>query len=489
MSQATVIISSLNEQYLTKTLDSLLSTTPVDILPEVIVIDDVSDQPVVYNNPRVRVVRNSERQGLIRSRNIGSRLATSPVVISMDAHVHTFPGWLPPIIKRLEQRDRCVVIPMSCGLKPDTWITDGPTEAKTGWRWNLDFRWIHDDKSDFTPAVAGHCFAYTKRWWEEAGGFDDGMLIWGGENIEFPLRTWLAGGTVEVVRDSKVAHWFKSKWTGYSQNWSTLQRNKARIAEVWFDDKKDLFYQAANAKPGSIDFGDISAQLEIRKRLQVRGIDWFLKTMQPELGVIFAHKNAFPNSRVAILGAGPSLDYLTEDELQRHDVVLGVNYTALHFPCHFAVFHDIKPATAVRASHRLDITRLVMPQRLKGPGSRFVDSDVNTGCAVFELGPQDKDTALKTKDPPFFHHASTVHTAIHFAAFLGAKHITLYGCDVKYAPDGRSHTKLIPQYNKGFYWPKCESTQKFLDRIERGYDMIRIALAQWDIQMMRVSVA
>ena len=48
----------------------------------------------------------------------------------------------------------------------------------------------------------------------ECCGLDDGMEKWGGENIEFALRTWLCGGSVEVIRDSTTAHWFK---TGFRQ--------------------------------------------------------------------------------------------------------------------------------------------------------------------------------------------------------------------------------------------------------------------------------
>ena len=92
---------------------------------------------------------------------------------------------------------------------------------------------------------------------------------------------------------------------------------------------------------------------------------------------------------------------------------------------------------------------------------------------------------MKNKWPPFFHHATTVHTAVHFAAFLGANRITLFGCDTKFAPDGRSHTKLVKQYRNGRYWPVNDDSKKYLARIQRGYDMLRKKLREWNVSFLR----
>ncbi len=39
-----------------------------------------------------------------------------------------------------------------------------------------------------------------KRYWDEVGGYDDGMKEWGGENIEQSLRVWMCGGELIVER-------------------------------------------------------------------------------------------------------------------------------------------------------------------------------------------------------------------------------------------------------------------------------------------------
>jgi hypothetical protein len=358
--------------------------------------------------------------------------------------------------------------------------------AKSGWRWNLDFNWVPDDGTDYMPSMAGHCFAFTKRWWEEVGGFDTGMYKWGCENIEFSLRTWLAGGSVEVVRGSVVAHWFKNKFN-YEFDTVTLEQNKARIAEVWFGDYKKYFYQAIRKQPGAIKFGDISERIAIRDKVQKRPFQWFLDNFSPDLQGIELLKNKYANSRIAILGAGPSLDHVTKGLLSDFDIVIGVNYNALVFDCNYVVFHDLKPAETILDSGKYQANQLFVPKKLKtGAGATSVElPEKFASCIKFELGQQDSDGCLNNKDQPFFHHASTVHTAIHLAAFIGAKTITLFGCDARLAPDGRSHTTLVPQYNKGRYWPVNKDTENYLARINRGYDMLLGPLKKWNITLLR----
>jgi hypothetical protein len=376
---------------------------------------------------------------------------------------------------------------MTRGLNIKKWSGDPSKDAKTAWRWDLDFYWSRDDKTDRSPAMAGHCFAFTKRWWEESGGLDDGMEKWGGENIEFALRTWLCGGSVEIVRESCTAHWFKTGFTNYQMDGSALLRNKARIAAVWFDEYEALFYQSMRKKVGSIDYGDISKMLDIKHRLQVKPFNWFIKNLHPDLGGIFLFRNKYPNSNIAVLGSGPSLDYITKEQLSQFDVVIGVNWNALAFDCDYVVFHDKNPASDILNSGKYKPRQLLVPIKLKDGSGKFAcDADtISDDWIIYQLGGQDQDSSLNNKWPPLFHHASTVHTAIHFAALLGANRITLFGCDTKFAPDGRSHTKLVKQYRNGRYWSKNDSTEKYLARIQRGYDILRSKMQQWNIAFLR----
>lgn len=51
--------------------------------------------------PKVEILRNPTRQGLIKSRMNGYRATKSPVVVFMDAHSETNEGWAEPLLNYL----------------------------------------------------------------------------------------------------------------------------------------------------------------------------------------------------------------------------------------------------------------------------------------------------------------------------------------------------------------------------------------------------
>ena len=50
-----------------------------------------------------------------------------------------------------------------------------------------------------TATLVGCVMAVRKDYFIHIGAFDDGMNIWGGENIELGFRTWMCGGQVSVT--------------------------------------------------------------------------------------------------------------------------------------------------------------------------------------------------------------------------------------------------------------------------------------------------
>jgi len=66
-----------------------------------------------------------------------------------------------------------------------------------------------------TPAMPGGIFAVNAHWFAEIGSFDQKMEIWGGENIDLSLRSWLCGGSMYIIPCSHVGHVFRA---GFHQN-------------------------------------------------------------------------------------------------------------------------------------------------------------------------------------------------------------------------------------------------------------------------------
>ena len=61
-----------------------------------------------------------------------------------------------------------------------------------------------------TPAMPGGIFAVNAHWFAEIGSFDQKMEIWGGENIDLSLRSWLCGGSMYIIPCSHVGHVFRT---------------------------------------------------------------------------------------------------------------------------------------------------------------------------------------------------------------------------------------------------------------------------------------
>jgi polypeptide N-acetylgalactosaminyltransferase len=47
---------------------------------------------------KVKLLRNSEREGLIRTRSRGAREANGEVIVFLDAHCEVNINWLPPLL-------------------------------------------------------------------------------------------------------------------------------------------------------------------------------------------------------------------------------------------------------------------------------------------------------------------------------------------------------------------------------------------------------
>jgi polypeptide N-acetylgalactosaminyltransferase len=67
---------------------------------------------------------------------------------------------------------------------------------------------------DFFPYICfillpGGLMAIDRKFFLDLGGYDDGMEIWGGDNLEMSFKVWMCGGSLEFVPCSNVGHIFK----------------------------------------------------------------------------------------------------------------------------------------------------------------------------------------------------------------------------------------------------------------------------------------
>ncbi|XP_061533265.1 polypeptide N-acetylgalactosaminyltransferase 18-like isoform X2 [Phycodurus eques] len=269
--QLSIIFIFVNEalSVLLRSVHTAIQRTPSHLLKEIVLVDDHStnlelkehlqsfvDEMNGQHGPEfIKVVHHDKQEGLIRSRVSGWRVASAPVVALFDAHVEFNTGWSEPVLQRIKEDRTRVVSPSFDNIKYDTFEMEEYPLSAQGFDWELWCRYLNPPKSWWTlrnhtapirsPALIG-CFVVDRKFFEEIGLLDEGMEIYGGENVELGIRVWQCGGSVEVLPCSRIAH-IERAHKPYTENLTALvRRNALRVAEVWMDSYKSHVYMAWN---------------------------------------------------------------------------------------------------------------------------------------------------------------------------------------------------------------------------------------------------
>ena len=122
------------------------------------------------------------------------------------------------------------------------------------------------------------------------GGFDEGLEVWGGENIELAFRYWMCGGEVKTVPCSRVGHIFKKFPYGFKDGkWVTMFKNSGRVAKLWMGDYQKYFFafnKVYGMKQSSYTLEEnnsISQRKRFIDSLQCKSFKWYLENVAKEL--------------------------------------------------------------------------------------------------------------------------------------------------------------------------------------------------------------
>lgn len=290
--QISVLIPARNEGARTAGTIRALAAARADAgqAVEFVVVDDASDPPLDLGDidlpaVTVQLIRSECRLGVPGARNLAAAHAIGDVLVITDAHVRFGDGW-----------DSVAGVCLDSPLVLAATIADPTSQFRghgcslvvpfMGTRWNKH-RHVAGDAVHI-PSCAGTILAHTT--FDAIGGYDDGMVFYGGAEPEFGLRAWLSGHAVLAVPDLLVWHRFKSPEeiaTFLDGLRPALTHNSLRMGALHLPD--DLLWQMfryhAHLHPDAfpealrmLERSDVwQLREEMRRRLP-RDFTWFTRT-------------------------------------------------------------------------------------------------------------------------------------------------------------------------------------------------------------------
>ncbi|XP_027293077.1 polypeptide N-acetylgalactosaminyltransferase 5 [Cricetulus griseus] len=292
---------------LLRSVHSILNRSPPHLIKEILLVDDFSTKDYLKDNldkymsqfPKVRILRLKERHGLIRARLAGAQNATGDVLTFLDSHVECNVGWLEPLLERVylnRKKVACPVIEVINDKDMSYMTVDNFQRGVFTWPMNFGWRTIPPDvvaksgikETDIIrcPVMGCGLFSIDKSYFYELGTYDPGLDVWGGENMELSFKVWMCGGEIEIIPCSRVGHIFRNDnpYSFPKDRMKTVERNLVRVAEVWLDEYKELFYgHGDHLIDQGLDVGNLTQQRELRKRLKCKSFKWYLENVFPDL--------------------------------------------------------------------------------------------------------------------------------------------------------------------------------------------------------------
>lgn len=209
----------------------------------------------------------------------------------MEAHCIVNRDWLQPLLERVRLNPHVLAMP-SLDIIPVHNFHQYYSGTSAHWRfeWNLNLvntnpGGVRGDSSEPrpSPGTSGGIFAMRKDWFHHLGLFDTGMLEWGGDHVELSMKVWRCGGRIEIVPCSRVGHLFRNpEDRPYDVEVMQVVKNYARLAQIWYKDHLDIFYQMKPEARG-MKFEGLEELKKKHDELGCKDMSWYIKNIDVEM--------------------------------------------------------------------------------------------------------------------------------------------------------------------------------------------------------------
>lgn len=254
MTQVSIILAAHNEgELLWKTVD-YCQRACTDLDYEVLVADDASEDASIRQLrdrfPEVAVHRLPERYGVSTTKDYGAQCAVGDVLVFLDAHCKPEPNAIARLVDDVWECDGEAIITPTIGcLDPLTWTNDVtvPGQGYIADLENFTSGWMPiarmrpHGRFYESPNLIGCCVIVAKRLYEKLWGFDRNMYMWGVEDVDFGVKSWLMGYPILHDPVPVIGHRFQKAFTTYTAPSDHLIANQLRMAykifphAVWQD--------------------------------------------------------------------------------------------------------------------------------------------------------------------------------------------------------------------------------------------------------------
>jgi glycosyltransferase involved in cell wall biosynthesis len=290
-----VVIPAHNEKSrLARTIQNIARARSSGAHVEFVIIDDdstdgtvanlVSALPRLLDEPSIdiRVESLEERSGNYRARNRGAEAASADILFMTDAHVEFSPGWDDLVLRRIQPNR---ILAATTGQKGTQFRSYGCSLVipRMGTSWN------HQPGNGTAAVQIATCHAtvLTRELFHKLGGYDPGMILYGGGEPEFSVRAWLCGAEIHSVAELEVLHEFKSRdhfalfldsireyWVHNSLRFALLYLSETGCMQVLRHYSRS-FPQVFPAALKMVDESDVWERRSWLEENQLRSFQWF----------------------------------------------------------------------------------------------------------------------------------------------------------------------------------------------------------------------